>query len=150
MNPALLNHPDFHELRRVVTRIALKSQVSAARGKTTPSTDEDIGGKHPPGGIHEWNDFEDDFPQSYTYFQQKLEDVKTAADLTALLEEAKAALEAWERAPIPEGQEPLSMADRHWKRWVGQSTLTDTEIAHKYSCSRQYVARIRAQYLPSD
>lgn len=147
MNPALLNHPDLLELRRVVTRIALKSQVSAAVGGTTPSTDEDIGGKRPTGGIDHKGDFQTDFKmKSAVYFQHRIERVKDEAQLANLLTEANDALNAWEKTPDqPTSQDPEPESFL-WKCRIADDRRHVDAIVDEYGISRATVYRYRSQY----
>ena len=70
-------------LRKVVLRLTVVSHVAAAGlGRVTPSSDEDIGGKCPGGGIDRFGDFQVDYRQKTAeHFQRRLWAMVDAAKL---------------------------------------------------------------------
>ena len=135
------------ELQAIVYRIALKSHVGAASmDRVAKSTDDAIGGRRPSGGIVRKDDREPEFAlKSAEYFAAKSKLCRTDDAISALLSEARKTLDAWERTPIPDGQEP-EFGSPQWKRWVAESPLPHIEIARKFNVSRQYVFKIRQGY----
>lgn len=142
------------ELRRVVIQIAVKSHVSAAQvGRSTPSTDEDIGGKRPPGGTSgadDWSvDSEGYWLKSADYFQEQLDKImrngRSPLRLRALLDEAQETLKRWTTLHIPEGQEP-EYGSPQWKRYVAESSESGGSLARRFNCSREYIRQVRLDY----
>ena len=66
--------------------------------------------------------------------------------MRAILGDAEAALKAWLRSPDPPEGFPPSRADPKFKRWVVNSPKSNAEIARLSQCSRQYIAKIRADF----
>jgi hypothetical protein len=81
--------------------------------------------------------------KSAEHFRRRWQRAHSEQALRAILKDAEAALEAWQRQPVD--RDP-ALADPQWKRWVGESRLSSKEIAAKYSISRQYVRRIKVLY----
>ena len=102
-------------LRKVVLRLTVVSHVAAAGlGRVTPSSDEDIGGKCPGGGIDRFGDFQVDYRQKTAeHFQRRLWAMVDAAklfsapDIEALAVEAQQAVDAWTRTPDVSGVKDL-------------------------------------------
>lgn len=80
------------------------------------------------------------------YFRLEVKKCETVERLVELRDECRAVVVAWKRAPLPVGQEPLSVKDPNWKRWVAESDLDGGTIARRFSVSRQYVHQIRKEY----
>lgn len=133
------------ELEHVVLQIAMVSHVSAASLEpSSKSSDEDIGGKRPPGGVDWQGDREPDYRQkSAAYFVRRLRDHPAQVDL--LLVEARGCLDAWRRTLIPEGQEP-EFGSPQWKRWVAESLEDGGSLARRFNVSRQYIWEVRRAY----
>jgi hypothetical protein len=138
---------ELEELIQVINRIGMLSQVPAASlERSAPSTDDEIGGRRPKGGIIAKDDFEPDFAlRSAEYFRRRLMRNSSPRAVTVLLAQARATLEAWRRMPVPKGQPP-ALGDPQWKRWVAESDLDTGELARKFSVSRQYIQRVRKAY----
>src|SRR6185437_13860908 len=94
------------ELRRLVQQIALKSQISAAPvGWSNPSTDDEIGGKRPSGGVSRADDWSleaaEYWMKSADYFQRRLEralrrpERGREAIVRGLVDEAEETLRRW-------------------------------------------------------
>lgn len=134
------------ELAQLLAELELVSHVSAARaGSSSRDEGEDVGGRRPPGGIDRGDDREPMHPQkSVEHFQRRLRRARTNAHLSAILEDAQRALEAWKRQPAPSGEPEYGTPQ--WKRWVAESSLSSSEIARKFSVSGQYIRRIRSLY----
>lgn len=136
---------DLYELvRRVKAKMSLLELVS--HGKTG-AYDSDGGrgapdSKPPGGGVGKADDFQIDFPQkSHLAFRATYAQV--VKDLQALDVKIAEAVKAWKQTPRRDEPE---FGTFEWKRWVGETDQSDGEIARKYSCSRQYVNRIRHEY----
>ena len=139
------------ELQAIVYRIALKSQKPAAQlERVSRSTDGSIGGNRPSGGTN-WHDDHcrgcdeckgDYMLKSAEYFARR---AREGARVEDLLAEAKAALRAYERTPLPKRSEP-EYGSPQWKRWVAESDLPNIDIARKFNVSRQYVHEVRQNY----
>jgi len=138
---------DLYQLRQAIAKVSLLSQVPAASLETAAkSTDDDIGGRRPSGGIANKDDFQIGYAlKSAEYFRRRLARARTPRAITELLSEAEATLEAWKRAPIPEGQPP-EFGSPQWKRWIAESPLDGGELARTFSVTRQYIHQIRTQY----
>ena len=140
-------------LRKVVLRLTVVSHVAAAGlGRVTPSSDEDIGGKCPGGGIDRFGDFQVDYRQKTAeHFQRRLWAMVDAAklfsapDIEALAVEAHDAVEAWCKTPMPSGERP-AMADPRWKYWAANCGHSTSDLVRWYGISRQYVHQVRKAY----
>ena len=136
------------EIKQVVLRINMCSQVSAMRlERATPSTDEDIGGRRPPGGIDRVGDREDGYRQkSAQYFAYKLACCDGRQELLeALLVEAREALEAWQKTPMVAGVDPVK-GDPLFPRFLLdqlRAGMDPKELVRRHGVARQYVARLR-------
>lgn len=142
------------EIRSLVVKIAMKSHVSAANpGNSSPSTDDDIGGRRPPGGINHREDreaaLEGYWLKSADHFQTRLNRIlrngRSEHELTVLRNAARETLTAWERTPLPSGQEP-EYGSPQWKRWVAESGEDSGELARRFNVSRRYINRVRKDY----
>jgi hypothetical protein len=138
---------DLAELRQAIMQIGMLSQVSAANlENNAKSTDDDIGGKRPSGGIVAKDDFAEGFAlRSVEYFDRRLRRAHTARAVTELLAEAMATLEAWKRTPIPAGQPP-ALNDPQWKRWIAETDLPPRDLVRMFGVSRQYIHQVRKAY----
>jgi hypothetical protein len=138
---------DRRALRVAIARITLLSQVPAATlERSSRSTDDEIGGRRPKGGIIAKDDFEPEFAlKSSEYFVRRLRRCHTERAITELLTEALATLEAWQRAPIPKGQEP-EYGSPQWKRYIAESTEDAGALATRFHCTRRYINLIRQAY----
>ena len=135
------------ELTRTIMRLALVSHVSAmSLEPSTRSSDEDIGGKRPPGGPDWQGDRQPEYRQKTAlYFVRRLRRCHTDQGLSELLEEAQRALWDWQHTPIPPGQPP-ALGDPQWKLWIGQSTEDAGVLATRFSVTRRYINKVRQQY----
>lgn len=104
------------------------------------------------GGIDFIADITPEFRlKSHLYFQRRLERMVRAkknhgsADLRRLLKEAEDALDAWQRTPIPMGQEP-EYGSPQWKFYVAQSSEDAGRLAARFNVSRRYINKVRRQY----
>ena len=172
----------LHELRQTIQRIGMISHAPTRNydGRTRRSTDEDIGGKKPPGtdreykprrpktplidtdpqSVKAWRDYEDELEaweacyqrKTVDYFLRRLDGCYTPQAVETLLREARATLEAWQRTPIPLGQEP-EYGSPQWKRYIAESSEDAGTLASRYwnprtgrQITRQYIHKIRKQY----
>lgn len=153
---AVADSPLILELRELVQRIALKSQVSAApRGRATPSTDDEIGGKRPPGGINgadDWSLEADGYwMKSADYFQRRLDRILRRPEsqqdklLTELIVEAAETLKRWQRSPL-DVKRPESMADAKFEIFVAYSEEHAGTLARWYGCTPENIRRIRRKF----
>jgi hypothetical protein len=137
------------ELHRLVLRLSVMSQIPAAPvGHSSHGSDEDIGGKRPgePTGLRMMEDYQVGYAlKSPEYFQREIGRARTEKRLRELLSEAQAALEAWQRTPIPAGQDP-EYGSPQWKRWIAESSLDGGTLARRFNITRQYVHQIRRGY----
>jgi hypothetical protein len=76
------------------------------------------------------------------WFDRQAERCNTEARLNVLRDQILEVVQAWLRAPLRK-EEPLSMADSEWKRWVIESDWTVKAIVNRYGCSRAFVYRLR-------
>lgn len=137
------------QLRDAILQLEMISQVPASRpGHTSKSTDEDIGGRRPSGGIDRADDREHDFAlKSAEHYRRREARCHTDGQRLALLVEVERTLTAWRQTPLVDGKRP-AMNDPRWKQWVGECEHTVTELVRWYSCSRQYIHQVRKAYSP--
>ena len=144
----------FRDIRQALLELELVSHAPTKNydGKSRPSTDEDMGGKRPPGSdgehpnrrdIHEWSAWLDSYHRrTVGYFRDLLAEEGASE---ALLAEIRETVRSWQVMQIPEGQPP-AMGDPLWKRWVAESPLSDIELARLFSCKRQHIHKVRKDY----
>jgi hypothetical protein len=140
------------ELCDLLAQLEVVSQVSASQlGASRNGSEEDIGGKRPPGGEEYWRWWhadDADYPQkSLRYFRKRIERVRDPATFQDIIVEARAALEACRRAPAP-SEEP-EYGTPQWKRWVAESEEPPAKLAYRFNVSRQYIEKVRANYSAS-
>lgn len=154
------------QLRQTLAELELLSEVSAASlGPSSKSSDEEIGGKRPPGGIDKRADgtYDDDHEvipiafKSLDHFKKRVEraevrsqleeDVDLDQELESILSDAQSALEAWKQPRRWQPGDPeLEFGSTEWKRHVAESEESGGKLAAKWNCSRQYISQIRRQY----
>lgn len=149
--------PLLAELRALVQQINLKSQINAAPvGRSNPSSDDEIGGKRPPGGIHRGDDWSleavDYWMKSADYFQRRLERILTRYHEDAherlireLITEAEETLKRWSRSPVG-GKRPDSQEDPKFEIFVAYSDEHAGTLARWYDCSPDKIRRIRRKW----
>ena len=159
---------ELSELRTTIIRISLISHAPVQQYDSdggAHDTSEDIGGKRPPGTDQDrprhpgpnadpkrLAEYRDDYAawlSSYqrktpAYFVERLGTNPSDQRVTELLAEAKSVLDAWRTHPHVAGQDPESMADPRWKRWVAASTLDSGDLARRFGCTRRYINKIKA------
>lgn len=137
----------LHELRSLIARLELMPGVNAASlERSAKATDEEIGGRRPAGGVDWKGDREEGYGlKSAEYFKRRMSWTHSEVVLSGLVVEARAAVEAWTRLPLVEGQEP-EFGSPQWKRWVAESRLDGGELARKFNVTRQYIAQVRKAY----
>ena len=151
------------ELRQVLAELELCSHVPAVN--ITPSGRDagtDVGGNRPTGGIDRREDrareelSTGDDPdrgvllRSAEHFRRRLAKASSERAEAAILEDARRALAAYRRAPKPRDLGHPMPSDPQWKRWVAESQLPAREVARKCSVSRQYVEKVRKQWLDNE
>ena len=164
----VLNVSELDELRTVVARIALISHASTSRydAERGGGSGNDIGGNRPPGGDDDspmWPgdkasakqiaDYREDYQawlgcyqrKTPAWFAAQLGDDPSERRITELLADARSVLEAWQRTPIPAGQEP-EISSPQWKRFVAESSLDNGTLARRFGVTRQYIHHIRRSY----
>jgi hypothetical protein len=146
----LLREIDLHrQLKQTIAELELCSHVSAVSlDSSGRGSGEDVGGKRPPGGVDRKDDKsrEGHKLKSAEHYKRRVAKARSEAALQAILKDAKESLVAWKRQPAPQDVGHPMPGDVDWKRWVGESSLSASEIARKCSVSGAYVRRIRAQY----
>lgn len=160
----VIDHSALQTLRQLVAELALISHAPTSNyGNRQPvDSGEDIGGKRPPGSDREMPNRRDmdemtAFLASYhrrtpEYFRQELDRCSTVERLEELVVEAREALDAWRRAPIPPGQEP-EYGSPQWKRFIAESSEDAGTLASRYwnpttgrQITRQYIHKVRRDY----
>jgi hypothetical protein len=131
------------ELRQLLLELRMVSQVSAARPGSSRSSDQEIGGKCPPGGLDYEGDREIDYlAKSPDYFVRRLQ--QPNVDLERLTDEPSKALNAYKRRPALTGEPEWGTSE--WKRFVAESELSSAELARKYNCSTTWIYKVRRDY----
>ena len=154
----LLGHKKVRELRQVLTDLSLVSHVSGAPidssgGGSGPG---DKSGARPPGEVDWKGDKEPDFRQkSHVHFVRrlsalsrglhKLSDERAELILDEILKDAKDALHAWQKSPVPAGTDP-SPGTRAWKIQIANDTRSSRVVAGHFGISHVSVIRYREQY----
>ena len=160
---------DLSELRTTIIRISLISHAPVQQYDSdggAHDTSEDIGGKRPPGTDQDrprhpgpnadpkrLAEYRDDYAawlNSYqrktpAYFIDRLGHDPSTQRIKELLAEARAVLEAWQRQPIPGGQEP-EYGSPQWKRYVANSPLDAGVLASRFNLTRQRIYQLRKEY----
>lgn len=136
------------ELLQIIAQLHMMSHVSAANLEpSSGDASESKGGKRPPGGIDPKGDRTPEFRQkSAEHFSARARGCKTDRDYQAVLEDAKAALEAWKRTPAIAGDSAPPYGTIQWKRWVAESKESGAELARKFNVTAQYIGQVREQY----
>jgi hypothetical protein len=136
----------LRELGQLMLELELVSQVSASQLSTSRSSDEEIGGKRPPGGLDYAGDYDDAYPQkTKQYFAYRLRHTRDWAEIEQITAQARKAVDRCKRRPPPTDAPEWGSSD--WKRWVVEHTeLTHSQVAEKYNCPRQYIYKIRREY----
>lgn len=141
---------DLHrQLKQTIAELEMCSHVSAVSlDSSGRDSGEDVGGKRPPGGVDRKDDKsrEGHKLKSAEHYRRRAAKARSESALRAILKDAKESLEAWKRRPAPRDVGHPMPGDMDWKRWVGESSLSASEIARKCSVSGAYVRKIRAQY----
>lgn len=145
---------NFHEL---LARLELVSHAPTVNLSPTkgPSSDEDIGGKRPPGTDREHPDgsnlaevsaFLDSYHRrTVGYYRRRVAKCETREQREALRLELVGTIEAWLRAPLPVGQEP-EYGSPQWKRYVAESREDPGVLATRFFVTRRYINKVRQQY----
>ena len=79
------------------------------------------------------------------FYQREIDRAQSDWRRKRIIEEIKADTQSWLRAPMPI-DEPLSLADPQWKRWIAASKLNNGDLARKYNVTRQYISLVRRAY----
>ena len=135
------------DLTRTIMRLAMVSHVSAVSLEpSVRSSDEDIGGRRPPGGPDWKGDRQPEYRQKTAmYFVRRLRRCHSDQSLSELLVEARQALWDWQHTPIPAGQPP-ALGDPQWKLWIGQSTEHTSDLARRFGVTERYINKVRREY----
>lgn len=135
------------QLRTVLARLELVSQVPAALPGNSSRSAEDPGGKRPAGGIDRKDDREPDHPQkSVEHFRRRAGRIHSVPALESLIADAESALGAWRRQPAPTKKDEPEYGTPQWKRYVGESKESLGELARRFGVSRAYIQQIRKAY----
>ena len=157
------------QIRTALAELELISHAPTKNFDPSPrDTSEEPSGRRPPGGDRDrpprnaTTEERDAWRDSYQaktveHFRRELEvtiaKAATASDdatdflnrrLNAILTEIKETTEAWKKAPMGDGQEPLSRADPRWKRYIAWSDRDTGDLARQYGVTRRYIQKIRA------
>lgn len=138
------------ELADVITRLSLMPQAAAGAiaPDTGKTTHDHIGGDKPPGGIDHQGDKTPEFRQkSADHFLRRAARCNTVRDYEAVLIDARAALDAWQRTPLSGEPEWGSFA---WRKQIAlevtAGTRTVDDARRFYQVSRATIYRYVAQY----
>lgn len=133
----------------MLAELEMLSQVSAAStGSSTPSTDDDIGGRRPSGGIDRRDDKDVNVGlKSADHFRVRFERCHSDRMYMVILDEAREVVSSWKRTPIPPGDLP-AYGSPQWKRWVAETNgrISHGEIARRFNVTRQYVIKLRRDW----
>ena len=138
---------DLHELRQLIARLHLMSHVASVNLDGGSPSSEDKGGRRPPGGIDRRDDAADGYMlKSAQFFERRLAGARSDRAVALILADARLALEAWTKTPLPALSLHPPMDHPQWKRWIACSSLPDPELARLYGVSRAYIRQVRIQY----
>ena len=159
-------------IRQALAELELISHAPtpAYSARTQHGSDEDIGGKRPPGSDREfrprrpklplidgdpasekaWREYDEDLAaweasyhrRTVSYYQRQL---RLHGVSSALLEDVERTIRSWRVLQIPAGQPP-ALGDPQWKRYIGESDLSGGELARIFNVSREYIRQVRKQY----
>jgi hypothetical protein len=138
------------ELRTVLARLELISQVPAAELGYSAKSAAHPGGKRPPGGIIHADDRSAEareYPQkSVEHFKRRIAKAHTTHALEAILEDARKALEAARRQPAPTKRTEPKIGDPGWKRYVAESEESSSVLGARFGKSSRYIREVRSKY----
>lgn len=138
------------EILLCVARLSTMSHVSAASQNGSRSSDDDIGGRRPRGGIDIRDDKDPEFDlKSAEHFLRRLARAHSELALQAILSDAQKAIRAWTHTPVPKNPSPEQEPDPRTYRWYCKVADDDRPIGvlvKHYSIDRATVYRIREKY----
>jgi len=138
--------PVAAQLAQVIAELSMISHVPAVNLEPHLSTEEDIGGRKPPGGTNHSDDRDPDiWVKSAEHFQIRMAGCRTSRDLELVLVDARRALQAFKRSPAVPGKDP-EYGSVHWKRMIANSTESDDELSRKHGCSRAMIHKVKRLY----
>ena len=141
----------FDALNRAITRLCLISHAPAMTlGRSVRSSDEDIGGKRPTGGINGQDDREADFRQkSVEHFRARIARCDTPEAARSLLVEVEDTIWAWTHTPDVDGIKELEPEHGSflWKCNIADNDREHVrDIARRLGIGEATVYRYRAKY----
>jgi hypothetical protein len=134
----------------VLADLELISNVSAASlERSSGDSQEDVGGKRPPGGTDRQGDREPDYPQkSAGYIRRRIKHAAQRgvdAELDAIIREGHEARDTCRRQPEPAGIEP-ERGTLQWKRMIANSPERNDVLASRHQIKKRTVYLLRQKY----
>lgn len=145
-----MTSPNLPTPEQIIVQLAMVSHVSGTDfDRGSASTDEDIGGKRPPGGVDRQGDRKESYRQKTAeYFARRLARCTGDAEREALRLEAERALYDWRHTP--EAPNSAELAPERgsflWKCRVADDDRPLEKIKEEYWVSRATVYRYRQKY----
>lgn len=152
----LARHPAVRALRAVLIDLSLVSHVSGASYDASPGAKRSGGGARPPGGPDGRGDREEAYRQKTAlHFARRFErlrqragrssDERVAAALASILEDARAALQDWRKAPRSSRPRPEDLTDFD-KAQIASDVRGARSVADEWGVSHTTVLRYRRRY----